>query len=248
MELDLREYLLEDVLGEDVLKQHFPHVRRGDRWADGLAAQVEEDVCGLLVARVLRLRLGDGGPQVLQHRGQVGLELALGVPELPDLRQLVVQEDADETVQLPVPRHIHPHGLVAVLDQHGGLGVLKDDVVSGISPVELGLDLRVQVVVGVLCLPVTPGHPQAVLDGAVGFVDWRGLQFGDQHQPFPVITAVGIQAVLEGRADVLLVIRTAELYQLLQLGAVLLDVWVGRHEWIISRHRPGGGRIIQRRS
>ena len=34
------------------------------------------------------------GPQVLQHRGQVVLELALGVPELLDLRKLIVQEDA----------------------------------------------------------------------------------------------------------------------------------------------------------
>ena len=50
-----------------------------------------------------------GGFRVLQHRGQVGLELALGVPELLDLRKLIVQEDADQPVQLPVPGHIHPH-------------------------------------------------------------------------------------------------------------------------------------------
>ena len=65
---------------------------------------------------VLRLRIRDGGPQVLQHRGQVGLELALSVPELLDLRKLIVQEDADDPVQFPIPGHIHPHRLVAVLD------------------------------------------------------------------------------------------------------------------------------------
>ena len=48
--------------------------------------------------------------------GQVGLELALGVPELLDLRKLIVQEDADQPVQFPIPGHIHPHRLVAVLD------------------------------------------------------------------------------------------------------------------------------------
>ena len=70
-----------------------------------------------------------------------------------------------------------------------------------------------------------------------------GLLLGDvfssgKHQPFPVITAVGVQAVLECRANVLLVVRTAELYQLLQFGAVLFDMWVGRHEWIISHGTP----------
>ena len=50
-----------------------------------------------MVARVVRLGLGDGGPQVLQHRGQVGFKLALGVPELLDLRKLIVEEDPDGT-------------------------------------------------------------------------------------------------------------------------------------------------------
>ena len=144
--------------------------------------------------------------------------------ELLDLRQLVVQEDAYEAVQLPVPGHIDPHRLAAVLNQHGGLGVLEEDVVFGVAPVELDLDFSVQVVVGVLGLPVAPRHPQRVLDGAVRLVARGGLQFRDQHQSFPVIPAVGIQAVLERWANVLLVVRTAELYQLLQFGAVLFDM------------------------
>ena len=156
--------------------------------------------------------------------------------ELLDLRQLVVQEDADEAVQLTVPGHIHADRLAAVLDQDGGLGVLEDDIVLGIAAVELDPDLGVQIVVGVLGLPVTPGHPQRVLDGAVGFVAWRGLQFRDQHQSFPVIVAVGVQTVLERRANVLFVVRAAELYQLLQLGAVLFNMRIGRHEWIIRDH------------
>ena len=109
-------------------------------------------------------------------------------------------------MQLSIPGHIHPHRLVAVLDQDGGLRVLEDDVVPRVAPVELDLYLRVQVVVGVLRLPVAPRHPQRVLHRAVGFVAWRVLQFRDQHQSFPVVVAVGIQAVLERRANVLLVV------------------------------------------
>ena len=140
-------------------------------------------------------------------------------------------------MQLPVPGHIDPHRLAAVLNQHGGLGVLEEDVVFGVAPVELDLDFSVQVVVGVLGLPVTPCHAQAVLDGAVRLVARGGLQFRDQYESFPVVTAVGIQAVLKRWANVFFVVRPAELYQLLQLGAVLFDMRIGWHIWIIS-HRP----------
>ena len=234
VELVFPEYAEEDVLGQDVLEQHFPHVRRRHGGANGPAAQVQEGRGGFLVLRVLRLGLGDGGPQVLEHGGQVGLELALGLAELLDFRQLVVQEDADEAVQLPVPGHIYPHRLAAVLDQNSGLGVLEDDVVLGVAPVELGLYLGVQVIVGVLGLPVAPGHPQRVLDCAVGLVAWRSPQLRDQHQFFPVVAAIGIEAVLEGRPDVLLVVRTAEVDELPETGAVLVDVEVGGHGGIIT--------------
>ena len=83
---------------------------------------------------------------------------------------------------------------------------LDFDPITRSAPVELDLYLRVQVVVGVLRLPVAPRHPQRVLHRAVGFVAWRVLQFRDQHQSFPVVVAVGIQAVLERRANVLLVV------------------------------------------
>ena len=127
----------------------------------------------------LDLGVGDGGSQVLQHRGQVGLELALSTPELLDRRNLIVQEGMDEAVQIPIPGHIHPHRLAAVLEQDGGLGVLKNDVVFGIAPVELGLDFGVQVVVGILGLPEAPRHLRRVLHRTVGFVGRRGLQFRD---------------------------------------------------------------------
>ena len=106
------------------------------------------------------------------------------------------------------------------------------------TPVELGLDLRVQVVVGVLRLPVAPGHPQRVLNGAVGFVAGRNAEFIHQGQPFPVLTAIGIETLGEGAADALLVVRSAELNKAFQVGVVFFDVRVGMDEWIIP-HRPG---------
>ena len=56
--------------------------------------------------------------------------------------------------------HVHPQGHTAVLDEDGGFRVFKDYVAVGIAPVEFVLDLRVQVVVGILGFPVAPVHTE----------------------------------------------------------------------------------------
>ena len=170
VELVLGEDAQEDVAGEDVLQQHLADVGVGDVGADGLAAEVQEEGGGGLVVGVAGLGVGHGLAEALQHGGEVGLELLASLAELLDFGQLVVQEAADEAVQLARAGHVHPHGNVAVLDEHGGPGVLEEDVVPGVAVVELGLDLGVEVVVGVLGLPVAAGHAEGVLDGAVGNV------------------------------------------------------------------------------
>ena len=188
----------------------------------------KEAVGGDAVLGVAGLRLSDGLPEVLQHGGQVGFELLSGLAELLDLRQLIVQEPRDQSVQLACPRHIDAHCLATVLEQHGGFRVLKDDVVAGVAPVELGLDFGVQVVVGVLGLPVAPSHAQGVLHRAVWDVGSHG-QLRHQHQPLPVVPAVRRQTPLERRPNVQLAVRPAELNQLGQLDVVALNVRVGWH-------------------
>ena len=96
VELVFREHPQEYVLGEDVLEQHLAHVCFGDLRADALAAQVEEVGGGGPVALVLALGLLDGLTQVFENGGQVCLELGLRLSELLDLRELVVEEAADE--------------------------------------------------------------------------------------------------------------------------------------------------------
>ena len=98
MELVLGEDAEEDVPGEDVLEEHLAHVGGGHVGADGLPAELQEARCGGHVGLVLGLGLLYGLAQVLEDGGQVGLELLLGVPELLDLGQLVVEETADEAV------------------------------------------------------------------------------------------------------------------------------------------------------
>ena len=101
VELDLIEDPQEDVLGKDVLEQHFPHVGLGDVGADAAAAEGEEFVGLDAVVLAALFGDGDGLAEVFQHRGQVGLELDLGLAELLDVGQFVVEEAADEAVHSP---------------------------------------------------------------------------------------------------------------------------------------------------
>ena len=81
----------------------------------------------------------------------------------------------------------------------------------GIASVELALNFGVEVVAGILGLPVAARHSQAVLDRTVWNDIVGGAQFGNEHEALAVFPAVGIQAVLEGGPDALLVVRAAEL-------------------------------------
>ena len=125
--------------------------------------------------------------------------------------------------------HVGPHRLFVVLDQDGGAGVLEDDVVARVAAVELACDLGVEVVVGVLCLPVAAGHAQRVFHRAVGHDAGGHGQLRHERQPLFVVAAVGGQAVLEGGPDVQLAVGAAVVQEPVQLGAVALYVRVGRH-------------------
>ena len=56
-------------------------------------------------------------------------------------------------------RHIDAHRQVAILIEHGGLGVFEDDVVFGVAPVELALYLRVP---GRRACPLPPSSPRVI--------------------------------------------------------------------------------------
>ena len=116
MVLDLSEDPLKDVLGQDMLQQHLPHVGLGDRWTDAAVAQIEEFRDPVLVGGIPHLGIRHRLPQVFQHRWQVRGELLPCLPELADLGELVVEEPADEPVQTGGVGHVDPHRLSAVLE------------------------------------------------------------------------------------------------------------------------------------
>ena len=192
------------------------------------------------IVEVVGLGSLDCSAQVFEHSGEVFLELALRCPELLYLRELVVQETPDETVKLAWTGHVHTHRLFPVLDQDGGLRVLEDDVAARIAPIELSLDLGVEVVVCVLRFPVPARHAQRVLDSAVGNYTGQRGEFRHKRQILTMVTAVVGKAVLKRGPDVELVIGAPELDQLFELGTIALNVWVTGHGCFII---AGRGRL-----
>ena len=125
--------------------------------------------------------------------------------------------------------HVGPHGLFAVLDQDGGPGVLEDDVVARVAAVELARDLGVQVVAGVLGLPVARAMRRVSLTVPSGTTPEGTGSSGTSLSLSPVVAAVGVQAVLERGPDVQLAVRAAVLDQVLFDRVVVLYVRVGGH-------------------
>jgi hypothetical protein len=98
----------------------------------------------------------------LQHGGQVCLELLHRGAEIGDLLALEAEEQLEQLLQLDGVGHVAAQHLFLVLDEHGGAVVAEDDVVLRVALLELLGDLFVQVVGGVLGLPVAQRHAQLV--------------------------------------------------------------------------------------
>ena len=116
VELVLGKDAQKDVLGEDVLDEHFTHVGFGNGRADALSALFEEFGGVLLVVRVVCLGVFHRLPQIFEDGGQVCFEQLLGMSELLDLRQFVVEEAEYETVEVGGFAHVDPHGFFTVLE------------------------------------------------------------------------------------------------------------------------------------
>lgn len=90
-----------------------------------------------------------------------------------------------------------------VLVEHRALGILKDDVGQRVATRDLGLDLGVQVVVGILGLPVAMWELKAIHKRAIGALAVaEGLL---QHQRPPHCLRQGIEQRAKGQAGGLLV-------------------------------------------
>ncbi|HEV2512453.1 MAG TPA: hypothetical protein VGV58_23010 [Bosea sp. (in: a-proteobacteria)] len=90
-----------------------------------------------------------------------------------------------------------------VLDQHRRLGILEDDVVLRIALGQLLANFLVEIVGGVLRLPIAERHAQIVQDRAVGpdTVLLRRFEFVLADEVQMVLLGPGLEQILERLAD-----------------------------------------------
>ena len=116
VELVFPEHPQENVAREDVLYQHLADVRRRDVGPDGLSAQLQKIGGIRLVGGVLGFGVVYRLAQVGEDARQIGGELRLCALEFLYLRQFVIEESADEPMQVGGARHVGAHRPLAVLD------------------------------------------------------------------------------------------------------------------------------------
>jgi len=80
----------------------------------------------------------------------------------------VGEELVEEDGQLVAVAEVGAEGRLLVLIQDSATGVFEDGVGERIAPADLAEDFGVEVVVGILGLPVAAGEVVAVSEGAVG--------------------------------------------------------------------------------
>ena len=186
-----------------MLDQHF---------LDGVLA--DGGVQRALAERVeLVKRLGEGGvvgqgpgDDVLERLGQVGdalVEDRDGLVELLDLLVGVAEEAGEQGGQFGRLPEVGLQDALLVLVQDGAAGVLEDGVDEGVAAFDLGLDLGVQVVLGVLGLPVAARDAEIVLQGGVGPLA-AGVQGLFEEQGPAGGLGVGVQELGEGESGGLL--------------------------------------------
>ena len=215
----------EDVLREDMLDDHLAHVGHHQVGVDGFVAELEEVGARLAEGRVDLRLLGDQRAQGLQQVGQILFEGLDGLAETFDAGRLIAHKGGEQVVQRGGLCEGRARYLLTVLNQHRRLAILEEDVFLGIALLELGRDLRFEIVVAILALPVAPILPQRILERAIGADGRAGrrlvLQFGDQLQVG--IGAVALQQPLEGAPDGAFVARSAVLDDFFDFGVIVLD-------------------------
>jgi hypothetical protein len=225
VEVAVVEDVGKDFLGQDVLDQHLAHVGLAQRGVDGLLRVGEKPGLRRAEVGIAGLLLVDHGAQGLQHGGQVGLELLHRGAEIGDLLALEAEEQLEQLLQLGGVGHVAAQHLFLVLDEHGGAVVAEDDVVLRIALLELLGDLFVQVVGGVLGLPVAQRHAQLVqeraIDGDVGLGGGLERVFGQEDQI--VLAAPGLEQVLERLAHDGLALAAAGPLDEVELLEVVVD-------------------------
>ena len=158
-----------------------------------------------------------------------------------------------QPLQLLGVGHAAAHDFGSVLDQDGGDRVLEDDVVLGIAFGELLLDLGVEVVGGVLRLPVAKGNAEVVQDGAIGtdggLLVAGHAMLGKEDQT--LLTGPRLQHVLEGFADDLFGKGAGEALDAVKVRQVGVDQYLGQRKALaqtLCRNLHGKGASRQQDS
>ncbi|XHC15892.1 hypothetical protein ABWH87_00830 [Oceaniradius stylonematis] len=192
-----------------MLDQHLAHVGLAKRRVHRTLDVIEELSSGVLKLGLVVIGPIDPLPERVQNVRKVRLELLDGLAEFGDLGSFIAEEKPKQLEQVFGVVHPASERFLPVLPEHGRFRVLKDDVVLRVALCQLLSDFFVEVVAGVLGLPIAKRDAKAVQDRTVG-ADGRVLrcivlQLGKEDQI--ILSRPSLQKVFECFAYRLLIDR-----------------------------------------
>ena len=161
------EHLAEDALCEQVLDKHLLHRLSGDVGVDGLAAEAGEAIEGLNETLVADAFLLDELKQSFSQFWDSYLEFLDSLLKLLVGWGLVGKEYAQTFYETSRLGDVFIEDLSGILPDDDALRSLEEDIVLGVSGGELLLDFLLQVVAGVLRLPLAMRKLEIIHQSAI---------------------------------------------------------------------------------
>ncbi|WP_374544461.1 hypothetical protein [Rhodoblastus sp.] len=164
--------------------------------------------------------------------------------EIRDFLPLIAEEQRDQLAEALDIAHVAAHDLLTVLDQDGGFGILENDIVLRIALGEFFPDFLVEIVGGVLGLPIAERHAQVVQDGSVGpdAVLLRRQKFVLGHEDEIGAAGAGLQQVLEGFGNDAFGDGAGEFFQAVDFVEIILNQNLVHESRSRRRELIGGAR------
>lgn len=167
-EVRIVENCPEEALGEQMGGDHVLDGGDADVGVERTLTELEEAVEGALEFRVRVVGSFDALLEVAGEFGDGFTELGDGFFVLLNVGFCMGVEEVKQADEFGEVGEIEFADRLAVLNESGAEGVLEDDVVLRVTALVLAADLGVEVVGGVLRLPVAAREVEFVADGAVG--------------------------------------------------------------------------------
>ncbi|WP_255565190.1 hypothetical protein [Methylovirgula sp. HY1] len=228
----------ENLLGQNMLDQHLPHVGGRDGRVDRIPGVLEEFQFFRAKGCIALSRSFYFLAQSIENGGQVCLELLDRLAEFRNFRPLIGEVKREKPLQSDRIIDGATRDFLTVLDQDSLARIFENNIGLRIAAAKLRRDLFVEIVLFVFCFPIAEGHAQGIekrtIDETPLFRGRDDLIFRDEDEV--VRFGPSLQQIFERLANHSLTVGSRNRSQPVQFVQKLIDEQLAHESGLI----PGG--------